>query len=99
MTMPNAYGYSVKSRETYGLDPAVYQVHVGVTRRDGEALGKRELEALQAALEAARATDDQRPVAGEEASAKGQRKAATKRTSKPRKTVKATPRKAARRRA
>lgn len=97
--MPTAYGYNVKSRETYGLDPAVYHVHVGVTRRDGEPLSKQELAAIQAALDAARAPDDVRPAAGEPPPPKGKRKASAEAPSKPRKAGKAPARKAARRRA
>jgi hypothetical protein len=101
--MPTAYGYSIKSRETFGLDPATYHVSIGVSRRDGEALSASELRAIASALDAARSPDERRPIAGTPgeapaAPAKGKAKSkATSTTSKGRKASKAPARKAARR--
>lgn len=48
--MSKPYGYSVKSRETFGLDPAVYRVHIGVYRHDVKVLTRAELAMLEAQL-------------------------------------------------
>ena len=45
-----AYGYSIKARDSRGLDPAKYTVNIGVHRVDGEALTEEELAAIRAAL-------------------------------------------------
>lgn len=69
-----AYGYSVKARDSHGLDPDTYRVHIGVARRDGKALTAAERKKIEAALRPATAPDDRRPGA---AAAKGVPRART----------------------
>ncbi len=62
MNVP-AYGYSVPSADTHGLDPRVFRVMIGVHRRDGEALTDEQVAAIKAALAPLVDTSETRPDA------------------------------------
>lgn len=100
-----AYGYSVKARDSHGLDPDTYRVHIGVARRDGKALTAAELKKIEAALRPATAPDDRRPgAASAKAAPRARSSSGTPRqapskaaVTKPRKAARSSVRKAARR--
>lgn len=48
--MPTTFAYGVQAQDTFGLDPDVFHVHIGVHRKDGRALTAEQLAAIMAAL-------------------------------------------------